>query len=220
VALSRKHEQIICYKNLKAHNDSSIRALIGDNRSMVKRFQSELRHMLKGRAALLEEATQVPGHAAQLQDGPATELGVFVRLPLNVLLRTPDHRLVGDIPLVRLRTRCDGLQKTLKALDLAPYVTGPDVVEAVAKMKVGIGDVEERVALCEGILQEEAHLLENHHAQNKVIRKALDTCQQNMAAWRPQLERWGKVAGDMKTSNVQRIEERLQDFEMQPALQI
>jgi len=162
----------------------------------------------------------VPGHAAQLQDGPATELGVFVRLPLNVLLRTPDHRLVGDIPLVRLRTRCDGLQKTLKALDLAPYVTGPDVVEAVAKMKVGIGDVEERVALCEGILQEEAHLLENHHAQNKVIRKALDTCQQNMAAWRPQLERWGKVAGDMKTSNVQRIEERLQDFEMQPALQI
>ena len=34
------------------------------------------------------------------------------------------------------RTRCDGLQKTLKALDLAPYVTGPDVVEAVAKMKV------------------------------------------------------------------------------------
>ena len=34
--------------------------------------------------------------------------------------------------------------------------------------QVGIGDVEERVALCEGILQEEAHLLENHHAQNKV----------------------------------------------------
>lgn len=215
--VERKHSQIQTYKNQKAKNEADIRDLIIENRSMVKRFRTELELLTQGRNRLISHASAVPSHAAQLQDGPSTELSYFLRLPLNVLLRTPDHQIVSELTLNRLRGRCNVLQKRLSALGLQPYEAAPCVAERVVELKTELAKRDTDLVADQASSQKEIEGLGRHQkAFEKEIFPAVGMTEQKLKQLEGTLKQAIDAALKDYPKRLQKVAERLEDFETQP----
>jgi len=214
-ALTKKQHQITQYKHLKGVNEDVMRNLIVENRGMIKRFRAALQRILKLRGNIAEQAAKVPGVAAQLQDGPSTELCAFLRTPLALLLRTPDYRLHCDSTIQRLRQRQSGVKQLLRSLDMPEYVTAPEVVERVADCKVILAQAESEHSSAQQIAAMDSAMLARHEKNHKDIQEALKIIDKKMSQLSGPMDVAVQAVDKMNVQMVE-IRKKLADFENQP----
>ena len=215
--MSVKHCQIQQYKAEKHANEASIRDLIMANRGMVKHFRRGLERVSQEREALVGHSGAVPGFAAQLQDGPATELSYFLRLPLHTLLRTPDHQMVSDLTVSRLRRRVGALHGLLEALELHPYDSAARVHERVVDLKVDIARREAATAADLVVVDGEAgQLVVQSGTVEKDLTAAVTMMEHKLAALESPLQQALDAMGSSYPEMIRKVEGRLRDFEEQP----